>query len=118
MKIAISSMGKTKEDLLDIRFGRCEYFQIYNTENKEIIILENKGLNASGGAGIAAANQLIEEKVNVVVTGKLGPNAFDIIDKEGIKAYSCDSLKIIKVMEYYNKGELKEIKMAGPSHQG
>ena len=35
MKIVISSNGKTSESLLDKRFGRCEYFQIHDTESKE-----------------------------------------------------------------------------------
>jgi len=36
MKIAISATGKTTEDSLDKRFGRCEYFQIHNTESGEV----------------------------------------------------------------------------------
>ena len=56
MKIAISSTGKTMENLLDMRFGRCEYFQIHDTESKEVKILENEGRNASGGAGMHLTN--------------------------------------------------------------
>jgi len=56
MKIAISASGKTNESLLDIRFGRCEYFQIFDTQSGEVKILENEGQNASGGAGIASSN--------------------------------------------------------------
>ena len=43
MKIVISATGKTSENLLDMRFGRCEYFQIHDTESGEVKILENKG---------------------------------------------------------------------------
>ena len=35
MKIAISSAGQNKESFLDKRFGRCNYFLIFNTENGE-----------------------------------------------------------------------------------
>ena len=61
MKIAISADGKTNESILDASFGRCEYFQIHDTELKVIKILENKGESASSGAGIVAANKLIEQ---------------------------------------------------------
>ncbi|MCM8710115.1 NifB/NifX family molybdenum-iron cluster-binding protein [Clostridium sp. SYSU_GA19001] len=118
MKIAISATGKTSENLLDVRFGRCEYFQIHDTESKEIKIIENEGKNSSGGAGIAASNQLIDEKVDVIITGNLGPNAFEIIERAGIKAYKCNNIPISSVIEQYNKGELKEIKTAGPAHHG
>jgi len=36
MKIAVSAEGKTIVNLLDMRFGRCEYFQIHDTEGGEI----------------------------------------------------------------------------------
>lgn len=118
MKIVISAAGKTTESLLDMRFGRCEYFQIHDTEGGEVKILENKGQNASGGAGIVASNQLIEEKVDVVITGNLGPNAFELMEKSEIKAYKCENIAISSVLEKYNKGELEEIKMSGPAHHG
>ena len=38
MKIVISSNGKTNESLLDMRFGRCEYFQIHDTETGNVKI--------------------------------------------------------------------------------
>ncbi|AVQ46022.1 NifB/NifX family molybdenum-iron cluster-binding protein [Clostridium botulinum] len=118
MKIAISSTGKTMENLLDMRFGRGEYFQIHDTESKEVKILENEGRNASGGAGIVASNQLVDEKVDVIITGNLGPNAFKIIEKAGVKAYKCESISITSVIEKYNKGELEQISMSGPAHHG
>ncbi len=118
MKIAISAAGKNNESLLDIRFGRCEYFQIHDTESGEVKILENKGQNSSGGAGIVSANQLIDEKVEVIITGNLGPNAFKLIQKAGTKAYKCGNIAISSVLEKYNKGELEEIKMFGPAHHG
>lgn len=118
MKIAISATGKNKDSLLDVRFGRCEYFQIHDIENGEVIVIENKGLTCSGGAGIVAAQQLIDENVDMVITGNLGPNAFEIIEKAKIKAYKCKNLSIQSVLEKFEKNELEEIKLAGPAHNG
>ncbi|MBK5242287.1 NifB/NifX family molybdenum-iron cluster-binding protein [Clostridium sp.] len=115
MKIAISSAGKASDDLLDTVFGRCEYFQIHDTESEDIKVIENKGKTASGGAGIVASNQLVDENVNVIITGNLGPNAFEIIEKSGIKAYKCDSIVINLVLLKYNNGELEQLKMSGPA---
>lgn len=116
MKIGISSTGKTTENLLDMRFGRCEYFQIHDTESGEVKILENKGQSSNGGAGIAASNQLIDEKVDVIITGSLGPNAFELIKKAAIKAYKCENVAISFVLEKYNNNELEEIINSGPAH--
>lgn len=118
MKIAISTSGKDNDSLLDMRFGRCEYFQIHNTESGEVKIIENKGKSSSAGAGIAASQQLIDEKTDIIITGNLGPNALELIEKAKIKAYKCGSIPINTVLKKYNDGELDELNLAGPAHHG
>lgn len=118
MKIVVSATGKNKESILDRRFGRCEYFQIFDTETNEIKVLENSGASSSGGAGIAAANQVIDEGAAVVITGSLGPNAFELIEKAGIKAYSCEAVPVFKAVELFQKNQLSEISNAGTAHHG
>jgi len=118
MRVAISSKGKNIDDTIDMRFGRCEYFQIHDTENKQVQIIENKGKSAEGGAGIAAAQQILDEKVDVVITGSLGPNAFLIINKAGIKAYGGGDGSIASILKRFKDGNLSELTEAGKSHQG
>lgn len=118
MKIVVSATGKNKESNLDKRFGRCDYFQIYDLETKEFKVLENEGAKSSGGAGIAAASQVIEEGVDVIITGNLGPNAYELVEKAGIKAYSCEVLSIVEAIEMYQKKQLTEISVAGNAHHG
>ncbi len=116
MKIAISTNGLTRDSLLEQRFGRCNYFQIYDTEDKSFKVIENHGFSASGGAGIASANQLIDRGISVIITGSLGPNAFEIIEEAKIQAYKCNSLSIDEVIEKYNNDELEEINSCGSKH--
>jgi predicted Fe-Mo cluster-binding NifX family protein len=118
MKIAVSATGQHKENLLDRRFGRCDYFQIFNTETGDYKVISNNGVSAGGGAGIAAASQVIEENVSVIITGNLGPNAFELIEKADIKAYSCETLPIYRVVEMFQKNQLSEISTAGNAHHG
>ena len=118
MKIAVSSTGKTTDSLLDMRFGRCEYFIIQDTESGEIKILENEGQSSSGAAGIAASNQLIDENIDAIITGNLGPNAFELIEKSEIKAYKCANVTVNSALTKYKNNELEEIKTAGSAHQG
>lgn len=118
MKIAISAQNEKKDCNLDSRFGRCSHFHIYDLDNSSVEIFENQGQKASGGAGIAAAQQIIDLKVEAVITGSLGPNAFKLIDKAGIKSYTSDEFKIEEVLEKYKAKELKEIEIPGKSHHG
>lgn len=118
MKIAVSATGLSKESQLDRRFGRCEYFLIYDTETQEYTPIRNNGVSSGGGAGIAAASQVIDENVSVIITGNLGPNAYELIEKAGIKAYSCENLPTFRAVEMYQNNQLGTILAAGQSHQG
>lgn len=118
MKIAVSATGQGKENQLDRRFGRCEYFLIYNTETEEYKAVRNNGESSGGGAGIAAASQVIDENVSVLITGNLGPNAFELLEKAGIKAYSCEILPVFRSIERFRNDQLAAISSSGSSHQG
>ncbi|NMB07209.1 MAG: diguanylate cyclase [Tissierellia bacterium] len=118
MKIALSSKGNDLDNNMDLRFGRAEYFIIYNIENDEFQAIENKGHTASGGAGIASAQQLIEKSIDVVISGNFGPNAYDLLKDSEIKMYKGEDIPIKELIQNYKLGKLEEIKSAGPSHKG
>lgn len=118
MKIAISASGQGLDGFLDPRFGRCDYFLLYDTVTKDVKAVANQGKTSSQGAGIAAAQQLIDEKVDIIITGSLGPNAFALINRAGIKAYQGETMSVKSVLEKHDKGELVALEDAGPSHHG
>ncbi len=116
MKIVVSATGDKKESMLDRRFGRCVYFHIYDSEKDEYTVINNDGASEGGGAGIAAAGRIIDENVDIVITGKLGPNAYELLKKEGVKAYSCETVPVCKAIEFYQNNQLSEMKGAGRAH--
>jgi len=118
MEIAISSKGTKLEDNMDLRFGRAEYFIIYDLEKEEFQSIENKGYTASGGAGIASAQQLIDEDIDIVISGNFGPNAYNLLKSSEIKMYKGEETPINVVIKDYKMGKLEEIKTAGPSKKG
>lgn len=121
MRIGISSTGKTLEDNVDLRFGRCPYFLIVDIEDKEIKNVhakENSATGQAGGAGIAAAQTVAEEKVEAVITANVGPRAFDVFNQLGIKVYKGEGT-VKDAVEKFMRGELNEISNAtGPQHEG
>ena len=118
MKIAISATGENKTDLMDSRFARCAFFQIYDTETKELSSVKNVAQDQEGGAGVASAQQIIDLGVNLVISWKVGPNAYGLFKKAGIKMLTSECISIAEIIEAYNKGDLKEIEEAGPAHHG
>ncbi len=85
MKICITSVGKDLHSDIDPRFGRCSYFIFYDRENKKYEATENSWKEASGGAGIQAAQFVIQKGAKKLFTGRVGTNAEMVLKKAGIE---------------------------------
>ncbi len=109
MKVAISSSGTTVESEVDLRFGRCPYYIIYDTEAESFEHVENKSGQAMGGAGIQAAQMVSDMNVESLITGNIGPNAFRVLSAASIKIYSGATGKIKDAVEKFKKGEYKQV---------
>ena len=119
MKICISSTGKNLDAVVDQRFGRCQYFLIFDTETMKVKNISNEATLSSGGAGIQAAQIVAKEDIGSVITGNIGPNAFQILQAAGIKVYTGAEGTVKEAIENYNKGKLKETGSANvDSHSG
>ena len=89
MKIAFSSYGNSWNEKLDIRFGRAKGFFIYDTETKTNSFISNiDNIEVAHGAGTSAAKKLIDEKVQILITGKVGPKAEEVLKAGNMKIYN------------------------------
>jgi predicted Fe-Mo cluster-binding NifX family protein len=112
MKIVISSTGEDLNAQVDPRFGRCQYFLIIDIETMKYESISNESSTSSGGAGIQAAQIVARTGAKVVLTGNMGPNAFQVLSAAEIKVFTGANGTIKDVIEKYKKGELKEIEFA------
>lgn len=119
MKIAISATGDNLDVLLDPRFGRCQYFIIVDPESMEFDAVSNESVNAMGGAGIQAAQNVANLNAEVVLTGTIGPNAFQTLSTVGIRVITGVTGTVKEAIEKYNNGEYKDSTSPNvPSHSG
>lgn len=87
MLIAVPLNEKNCEDGICPSFGRALYYLIYTTDTKEMIFLENSAANSQGGAGIKAAQLLIDQKIDVLITPRCGENAAVALKSAGIQIF-------------------------------
>ena len=72
MKIAITSSGNTLDSKIDTRFGRCQFFVIYDTDTKGIEFIPNPGKDALEGAGPASVQFVASRDVKKIISGEFG----------------------------------------------
>lgn len=113
MKICITSQGDNLDAQIDPRFGRCQYFLIVDTETQEFEAVENPGISTMGGAGVQSGQFVASKNVKAVLTGNVGPNAFQTLQAAGVDVITGVSGRIKETIEKYKKGEIKPTQ--GPS---
>ena len=88
MRIAITSTGSDLDADMDPRFGRAQYILIVDDDGSVIDAVDNaSNRGAMQGAGIQAGRLLADKKVDVLLTGHCGPNAYKALNAAGIKVY-------------------------------
>ena len=75
MIIIISAQQPQLTSSVDKRFGRSPTLVKMDTDTGKWEALTNPGVSQSSGAGVAAAQLVIDQKANAVISGDFGPHA-------------------------------------------
>ena len=118
MKVAISALGEDLQAQVDPRFGRAQNFIIVDPETMEFEVISNTGINAMHGAGIQSGQLMSSKGVTAVITGNLGPNAYQTLTAAGIQLFQAGAVTVAQAIESYKKGQLQPITQMGPAHAG
>jgi predicted Fe-Mo cluster-binding NifX family protein len=86
MRIGVSAADPDLDAPVDPRFGRAPYFIVVDADSMDWKPVENKqSLDLPQGAGIQAAQNLLEHGPQVVLTGNCGPKAFRVLAAADVK---------------------------------
>jgi predicted DNA-binding protein (UPF0251 family)/predicted Fe-Mo cluster-binding NifX family protein len=111
-KIAVSSEGPDLDGPVDPRFGRAAGFVIFDPDNMASEYVANAAAQGMAqGAGIQAAELMTRHGVGVVLTGYVGPKAFQALSAVGIMVgQNLEDLSVRQAVEKYKTGQ---VSMAG-----
>ncbi|MBU4484026.1 NifB/NifX family molybdenum-iron cluster-binding protein [bacterium] len=106
MKIVITATKDSLDSEVESRFGRAPFFAIYETDNDKAEFVNNEqNLNATSGAGIQAAQNVIAAGAKVIITGNCGPKAFKTLNAAGIKVITGATRTVKEAAEKFKNGE-------------
>jgi predicted Fe-Mo cluster-binding NifX family protein len=119
MKIAVTALGTELESRIDPRFGRTQYFIFINTETMEFEAISNESAGgAKHGAGIQTSQLISEKGVAAVITGNVGPNAFQTLAAAKINIFHAENVTVKEAVEAFKNNELERVTQSGPAHAG
>jgi predicted Fe-Mo cluster-binding NifX family protein len=112
MKIVFTTKGTTWDSAMDPRFGRAEYFLIYNEEKDELTHFDNRDSAIDAhGAGPKTAQKLFEFSPDVLITGNgPGGNAATVLQKTGVKIYvGAGGMTVKEAFDAYKTNSLEKV---------
>ena len=89
MKIAIPIEEKNAETTVCQSFGRAPYYLLYDTESKAASFIDNGAAASQGGAGIKAAQTLVDSGAKALVTFRCGENAAAVLNAADVAIYKA-----------------------------
>jgi predicted Fe-Mo cluster-binding NifX family protein len=106
-KIAVTSEGPSLDDMVDPRFGRAAGFMVLDLATEETSYIDNGGSQAMAqGAGIQAAENIAKAGAGVVLSGFVGPKAFQALNAAGISVVQdVENMTVRQALDKYKKGE-------------
>ena len=109
MKLCITAAGNDLTSATDSSFGRAPWFVIVDTDSGAVEPVENTSVNASQGAGIAAAQTMADNNVQAVLSGRLGPKAQTALSAAGISMYEgLAQTTVGQALEQFRQGQYSE----------
>lgn len=109
MKIAVPSEGNTIDSSVCQSFGRTYYFVVADSETLEYKVIDNQAASSQGGAGIKAAQAVVDSGAEAVVTFHCGQNAADVLKAADIKIMKAVPGTVSEMVRKYKAGELAEL---------
>jgi predicted Fe-Mo cluster-binding NifX family protein len=118
MRVAISALGPSLDDRVDERFGRAEYLLLVDDDTYALDVVDNTAnRDAFQGAGLGAAEKIVEGGATAVITGHLGPKAYRALQVAGVVGYGGAGMTAREAVGALKAGQLVSLS-EGEAHSG
>lgn len=109
MKICMPTNGNGgMTEQVHNHFGSAKFFTIYDSESKELNVIENANEHHTHGA-CQPLRAINGHGIDVVLTTGIGARAISKINAGGIKVYKLEGNTVEEAVQKFQAGELKEM---------
>ncbi len=116
MKVCVTATSASFDGPVDPHFGRCLYFVIVDTDYMGFEILKNKSTSALDGAGIQAAQMILNREIDIVITRFVGSKVFSMLSSKSIDIFLFTTGSVADAIQAYKDNNLE--KLESPNSPG
>jgi len=117
MKILLTTSSPDIDSTVDPRFGRAAYLLVVDSDTMDLQANANPGVNSSGGAGIQAAQFVVDNHAEAVISGDFGPHAFEALLAAGVSMYVYGDCRTASdAIQRFNASQLEQA--GAPTRRG
>ena len=116
MKIAIPV--DENKDMVCAVLGRAPYFLIYDTRTDTKDIRENPAAQAEGGAGLKAAQFIVDSQAEVLITPRCGQNSAEVFKEARIQIYKSEGQSVDDNLTAYKDAKLSALEKFHSGYHG
>lgn len=118
MIIAIPVDDKSMESKVCISFGRAPYFLFYDTDAKAGTFFDNSAAASQGGAGIKAAQMIVDQCAGALLTPRCGQNAAEVLQAADVPLFKTRGDSIRENVDAFRAGQLSPLDDIHPGFHG
>ncbi|MDA8216906.1 MAG: hypothetical protein M0Z94_04735 [Dehalococcoidales bacterium] len=119
MKVVVTADGNSLDAPFVPVFGRCPTFLLVDADTLACEAMENSAAFAAGGAGIQAAQMVADKGAQAVITGAVGPNAYQVLAAAKVPVLIFNGRTVREAVQAYQLGQLQPVGAAtAPAHAG
>jgi predicted DNA-binding protein (UPF0251 family)/predicted Fe-Mo cluster-binding NifX family protein len=114
MKIVVCAQSNSPQAAIDSRFGRTAFWAIFDDQSKQYEFIANhSNLQATQGAGIQAAQAVLDADAGVLIACNVGPKAMAVLKAGGIEVFQAQAgMNVEQAIAAYQAGQLQQIQNA------
>lgn len=106
-QVAIPAKGASLDAPTSQTFERTPMFVLVDPETLAYNVLSNPACHTPAGAGVQAAQVIVQHPVRAVIARHLGMNTLRVIQAAGLLAYHMDGATVRQVVTAYSAGKLR-----------
>ncbi len=109
VRVVVPADGLDLDAPISPVFGRCQTFLFVNPETLDFEVLPNSAVDVSAGAGVQAAQLIIQHGAQAVLARSLGPKAFSLLQAAGLSAYELEDGTVREALLAFKSKRLNQL---------